>query len=198
MYTFGMSNIQLADLASLLGLLAWSLYLRSIFAGHVVASAANWVAMILIVLSASVATAELGSLWHASFYLINAACGAVVVVKSLRNKQAAGREDKMIMALGSVILAASFRWPQYIAVTVALFYVVNYGSMGFKMIAGKTVESPSSWVIRSIGAAVLAVSLRNKGYFAEAIPISNVVCWTWIAVIAIWLRKKPVEALVSA
>lgn len=174
--------------AALIGLVGWGLYFRTLFSGHVRTMPMNWLATAIIAFTASVTTAELSSIPHAALYLVNTVCALTVVAKSMRNLEKVRRADGLLIGLGLLMFACAFRWPQYAALLVSAYYVVNYVSMGLRVLRGHGVEHPAGWFAWACGASVLAFSLRHHGGYSELVPVTNIVVWSWMGSIATYRR----------
>ena len=174
--------------AALIGLVGWGLYFRTLLSGHVRTIPMNWLATAIIAFTASVTTAELSSIPHAALYLVNTVCALTVVAKSLPNLEKVRRADGLLIGLGLLMFACAFRWPQYAALLVSAYYVVNYVSMGLRVLRGHGVEHPAGWFAWACGASVLAFSLRHHGGYSELVPVTNIVVWSWMGSIATYRR----------
>ncbi len=174
--------------AALIGLVGWGLYFRTLLSGHVRTMPMNWLATAIIAFTASVTTAELSSIPHAALYLVNTVCALTVVAKSLPNLEKVRRADGLLIGLGLLMFACAFRWPQYAALLVSAYYVLNYLSMGLRVLRGQGVEHPAGWLAWACGASVLAFSLRHHGGYSELVPVTNIVVWSWMGSIATYRR----------
>ena len=180
--------------AATIGLIGWSLYFRTLFAGQVRTMPVNWLATAIIALTASVTTAELSSIPHAALYLVNTVCALTVVAKSWRNLEKISWADALLIGLGLLMFACAFRRPQYAALLVSAYYVVNYVSMGLRVLRGRGVEHPAGWFAWACGASVLAMALRGHGGYSELVPVTNIIVWSWMGCIAGYRRWLGVAA----
>ena len=174
--------------AAIIGLIGWGLYFRTLSSGHVRTMPVNWLATAIIAFTASVTTAELSSIPHAALYLVNAVCALTVVAKSLRNLERISWADGLLIGVGMAMFGCAFRWPQYAALLVSAYYVVNYVSMGWRALRGRGVEHPAGWFAWVCGASVLAMALRGHGGYSEVVPVTNIIVWSWMGCIASYRR----------
>ena len=180
--------------AAMIGLIGWGLYFRTLFSGRVMTMPMNWLATALIAFTASVTTAELSSIPHAALYLVNTACALTVVARSLRNLGKVSWTDGLLIGLGLLMFGCAFRWPQDAALLVSAYYVVNYASMGLRVLRGRGVEHPAGWFAWACGAGVLALALRGHGWYCELVPVTNIVVWSWMGCIATYRRRLGTSA----
>ena len=178
----------LNDVAAIIGLFGWGLYFRTLSSGHVRTMPMNWLATAIIAFTAAVTTAELSSIAHAALYLVNTVCALTVVAKSLRNLEKIRWADGLLIGLGLLMFACAFRRPQDAAVLVSAYYLVNYASMGLRVLRGRGVEHPAGWFAWACGASVLAVALRGHGGYSEIVPVTNIIVWSWMGGIASYRR----------
>lgn len=184
--------------AAIIGLIGWGLYFRTLFSGHVRTMPVNWLATAIIAFTASVTTAELSSIPHAALYLVNAVCALTVVAKSLRNLERISWADGLLIGVGLAMFGCAFRWPQYAALMVSAYYVVNYASMGWRVLRGRGVEHPAGWFAWVCGASVLAMALRGHGGYSEVVPVTNIIVWSWMGCIASYRRWLGTRATASS
>ncbi len=184
--------------AAIIGLIGWGLYFRTLFSGHVRTMPVNWLATAIIAFTASVTTAELSSIPHAALYLVNAVCALTVVAKSLRNLERISWADGLLIGAGLAMFGCAFRWPQYAALMVSAYYVVNYASMGWRVLRGRGVEHPAGWFAWVCGASVLAMALRGHGGYSEVVPVTNIIVWSWMGCIASYRRWLGTRATASS
>jgi hypothetical protein len=196
----------LNDVAAMIGLFGWGLYFRTLSSGHVRTMPMNWLATAIIAFTAAVTTAELSSIAHAALYLVNTVCALTVVARSLRNLEKIRWPDALLIGLGLLMFACALRRPQDAAVLVSAYYLVNYASMGLRVLRGRGVEHPAGWFAWACGASVLAVALRGHGGYSELVPLTNIIVWSWMGGIASYLRwlgtratpLQPPEATITA
>ena len=178
----------LNDVAAIIGLFGWGLYFRTLSSGHVKTMPMNWLATAIIAFTSAVTTAELSSIAHAALYLVNTVCALTVVARSLRNLEKIRWPDGLLIGLGLLMFVCAIRRPRDAAVMVSAYYLVNYASMGLRVLRGRGVEHPAGWFAWACGASVLAVALRGHGGYSQLVPMTNIIVWSWMGGIASYRR----------